>query len=240
MQNSKTLVFIPTYNEKENVEKIFSDISKLNLGIGFLFLDDNSPDGTGDILDRLANQHKEINIIHRDKKSGIGSAHLTGIRWAYMHGYEKLITMDCDFTHLPEYIPAFIDYSSDYDVVIGTRFKLKESMEEWSYFRKFLTNAGHALTKYLLRMPYDASGAYRLYRLDKIPLAVFDLATSSGYSFFFESLYILNMKKFKIKEVPIILPARSKGHSKMDFSEARKGIFYLFYFAFKAFLKHKL
>lgn len=240
MGNAKALVFIPTYNEKENVEKIYSEIVGLKLGLDFLFLDDNSPDGTGTILGRMAGEHREISVIHRDKKSGIGSAHLTGIKWAYQHGYEKLITMDCDFTHLPEYIPLFIDYSCDYDVVIGTRFKLKESMEGWSCFRKLITNAGHILTRYLLRMPYDASGAYRLYRLDKIPLANFDLVMSSGYAFFFESLYILNMRKFRTKEVPIILPARSKGHSKMDFKEAQKGILYLFYFAFKVFFRHKL
>ena len=148
--------------------------------------------------------------------------------------------MDCDFTHLPEYIPLFIDYSRNHDIVIGTRFKLKESMEGWSYLRRLLTNAGHILTKYLLRIPYDASGAYRLYRLDKIPPATFDLVVSVGYSFFFESLYILNMRKFKIKEVPIILPARSRGNSKMNFKEAQKGILYLFYFTVKTFFKHKL
>lgn len=240
MKNTKTLVFIPTYNEKENVEKIYSEISKLKLGLDFLFLDDNSPDGTGVILDRLVDKHREVSVIHRDKKSGIGSAHLTGIEWAYKHGYEKLITMDCDFTHSPEYIPIFIDYSRDCDIVIGTRFGLKKSMEGWSYFRRFLTNAGHALTKYLLKMPYDASGAYRLYRLDKIPRTLFDLVRSTGYSFFFESLYILHKKKFKIKEIPIILPARSSGHSKMNFKEAQKGILYLFYFTFKIFLKREL
>ncbi len=240
MKNIKTLVFIPTYNEKENIEKIYSEISNLELDFDFLFLDDNSLDKTGVMIDRLASEHKEVRGIHREKKSGIGSAHLTGIKWAYKHGYGRLITMDCDFTHLPEYIPMFIEYSQDCDIVIGTRFALKKSLEGWSRFRRFLTNAGHILTKYLLKMPYDASGAYRLYRLDKIPLATFDLVRSRGYSFFFESLYILHMRKFKIKEVPIILPARSAGHSKMNFKEAQKGILYLFYFKFKTFLKRNL
>lgn len=223
MKNDKTLVFIPTYNEKENVEKIYSEIAELNLGIDILFLDDNSPDGTGVLLDRLSEAHQNVKVIHRSKKLGIGSAHLTGIRWAYDHKYKKLITMDCDFTHSPEKLPFFIEYAKNHEVVIGSRFLHKESLSGWNPFRKFLTLKGHMLTKYLLKMPYDASGAYRLYRLDKIPRDVFELVNSSGYGFFLESLNMLNIKGFSIKEISIVLPPRAYGHSKMTIIEIIRG-----------------
>jgi len=225
MKSNKMLIFIPTYNENENVEKIYSKITELNLDIDILFLDDNSPDGTGIFLDRLAEAHQNVNVIHRAKKSGVGSAHLTGIRWAYDHKYEKLITMDCDFTHSPDNLPVFIDYAKNHEIVIGSRFMLKKSLNGWNPIRQFLTLSGHVFTKYLLKMPYDASGALRLYRLDKIPREVFSFIKSSGYSFFPESLHILYMKKYDIKEIPIILPPRSAGHSKMKLCDIFVGIY---------------
>ena len=107
----KLLVFIPTYNEKENVEKILHEIVDLGLDLDVLFLDDNSPDGTGEILDELAKKNNRVHVIHRQGKLGIGSAHQDAIRWAYRHKYTHLLTMDCDFTHPPAYIPVIINNS---------------------------------------------------------------------------------------------------------------------------------
>src|SRR6266542_1373614 len=97
----KTLIFIPTYNERNNVEEMAKQILALGLDADLMFMDDNSPDGTGEILDRLARTHQRVLVRHRPEKLGIGSAHLDGVRWAYDHGYDSLITMDCDFTHSP-------------------------------------------------------------------------------------------------------------------------------------------
>src|SRR5271157_2020858 len=113
MAKQKALVFIPTYNEKENVEKMYREIVNLGLELDILFLDDNSPDGTGEILDRLAREIPNVSVIHRSDKLGIGSAHQVGIKWAYKNNYSLLITMDCDFTHPPDYIPVIIDNSHD-------------------------------------------------------------------------------------------------------------------------------
>ncbi len=236
MKNNQTLIFIPTYNEKENVEKIYSKITELKLNIDILFLDDNSPDGTGILLDRLVKAYHDVNVIHRPKKLGIGSAHLAGIKWAYDYKYQKLITMDCDFTHSPEYLYDFIKYSDNYDVVIGSRYILKESLKGWNPVRKSLTLLGYILTKYLLKLPYDASGAYRLYRLDRIPQDIFNFIYSSGYSFFFESLYLLNINGFFIKEIPIVLPPRTYGHSKMSIID----IFYSVKYLFRTYLKNSI
>jgi dolichol-phosphate mannosyltransferase len=220
MRQSEILVFIPTYNEHENVEKICSQILTLGIGLDILFLDDNSTDGTGTILKKLVKEHPNVRVVFRPGKLGVGSAHLDGIRWAYDYGYKKLITMDCDFTHLPSYLPDFISRSNDYDVVIGSRYLLGNSLPEWNLFRKFLTHAGHFMTKHLLGIKYDATGAFRLYRLDRVPRQVFDLVRSKGYSFFFESLYVLQVNDFRICELPIVLPARTYGHSKMSASDA--------------------
>ncbi len=217
---TKTLIFIPTYNERENAAMIYSEIKDLRLGADFLFLDDNSPDGTGRILDEIAAQDPAVHVIHRPGKLGIGAAHQDGIRWAYDRGYETLVTMDCDFTHQPEEIRHFLDSAPGADVVIGSRYMGNKSLADWNLFRKFLTYLGHFLTRDLLKIPYDASGAFRLYDLKRIPPGVFRVVKSKSYSFFFESLHVLVLNGFRIKEVPILLPKRTYGHSKMKIRDA--------------------
>jgi dolichol-phosphate mannosyltransferase len=228
MKTHKTLVFIPTYNEKENVQEICERILALDLELDILFMDDNSPDGTGELLNELVKQHPSIRVVHRAEKSGIGSAHQDGIRWAYNNKYEILITMDCDFTHPPEYIPEIMKGAENFDIVVGSRYILKDSLAGWNLLRKALTLIGHSLTKWLLKMDYDATGAFRLYRIDRIPVYAFELVSSKGYSFLFESLFILNLNGFKIKEIPIRLPPRTYGHSKMKKRDAWHSFKYLF------------
>lgn len=223
------LIFIPTYNERENVENIAQLILALGLDADILFLDDNSPDGTGEILDRLAATHSNIQVIHRSGKLGIGSAHVAGIQWAYEKGYRKLLTMDCDFTHSPDYIPQFIAKADDADIVVGSRYLQQGSLKSWNVYRRFLTRAGHAATTYLLNMPYDATGAFRLYRLDHISRYFVNSVHSRGYSFFFESLYVLNLNGYRIAEISTYLPARTYGHSKMRLSDAFNSLGQLFH-----------
>ena len=188
---NRMLVFVPTYNEAENVAVLYQEIESLGLGCDFLFLDDNSPDGTGEIIDRLAEANPRVHAIHRPRKSGIGSAHAEGIQWAYDHGYVVLVTLDCDLTHPPDRIPDFLAEADSHHIVIGTRFMAENSLPGWNAYRKTLTYGGHYMTKLLLRMPLDATGAFRLYRLDLIPAGIFKLVTAKGYAFFFESLYLL-------------------------------------------------
>lgn len=226
MEN-KLLIFIPTYNERENIEPIYDKIRTVCPGTDILFLDDNSPDGTGDIADAIARKDSGVNVVHRSGKSGIGAAHQAGIRWAYDQGYAVLVTMDCDFTHQPEDIPRFLGAGTEADVVVGSRYMDRASLREWNLFRKLLTLLGHFLTRVMLRMPEDASGAFRLYRLDRIAPAVFDRVSSKGYSFFFESLHVLSLNGYSIREVSICLPARTYGHSKMTLKDAWASFSYL-------------
>src|SRR3989338_4180135 len=221
---SQMLIAIPTYNERENLESIHQRIRRLPIQADILIVDDNSPDGTGEIAQRLSGKDSRLYLMRRSGKLGIGSAHLDAIHWAYKKRYACLLTMDCDFTHQPEDIPIFISSSKQKDVVIGTRFVDSQSLKDWEPFRKMVTHLGHFLTKKLLKMPYDASGAFRLYHLDRIPEGLFDLVRTKGYAFFFESLFILNTNGHSIQEIPIILPARTCGHSKMNTMDAVKGL----------------
>ncbi|MBL8012256.1 MAG: glycosyltransferase [Candidatus Omnitrophica bacterium] len=228
MQNShKLLIFIPTYNESQNVRVIYERIKALALNTDILFLDDASPDGTGQIIDEIIKSDGRVYVIHRTGKLGIGSAHQDGIRWAYDRGYTTLVTMDCDFSHSPEYIHDFIRLSKEADIIVGSRYMDKGSLDQWNWLRKFLTHTAHFLTHNLLKMPYDATGAFRLYNLTRIPQGVFGLVQSVGYSFFFESLYILFLNNFSIKELSIRLPARTYGNSKMTFQGAVRSTMHL-------------
>jgi dolichol-phosphate mannosyltransferase len=217
---NQILIFVPTYNEHENAVKLVESLQSLNLNCNILFMDDNSPDGTGRILDELSGRYENLKVLHRSGKLGIGSAHREGLLWAYSHGVTTCITMDCDFTHPPEYIPELLKAAENYDVVITSRYLQKGSLSDWNLFRKTLTLLGHFLTCRLLKMNYDASGAFRLYRLDRVPRNFLDLVASGSYSFFFESLFILDFNKFRIKEIPIVLPSRTCGHSKMKLADA--------------------
>ena len=239
MVSLRCLIFIPTYNEAENVEALYQRIESLGRENDVLFLDDNSPDGTGQIIDRLAAENPRVHAIHRPGKLGIGSAHRDAIRWAHQHNYDVLVTLDCDFTHSPELIPEFLRYSSENDVVIGSRYLSKNSLVGWSMLRKFLTGVGHFLTTKLLRMPHDATGAFRAYRLDRIPDGVFDAVYSRSYSFFFESLYVLWLNNYRVKEISISLPARTYGHSKMAWRDAAYSALLLTYLCAKTLINRK-
>ena len=216
---NKILVFIPTYEERENVTPMCEQIMALPLPLDLLFTDDASPDGTGEELDRLATIHPRMTVSHRTGKLGIGSAHQEGISYAYRNGYEVLITMDCDFTHDPKKIPALLDARPGYQVVLGSRHLQEESLPGWSTTRILLTKFGHFLTRHLLRIEYDATNAFRLYDLTSIPAGLFKLVRSKSYSFFFESLFVLATNKIRVREIPIMLPSRTAGHSKMNLSE---------------------
>ncbi|MCG3773113.1 MAG: Polyprenol monophosphomannose synthase [Nitrosomonadaceae bacterium] len=225
--NNELLIFIPTYNERENVEQILSQILALGLPADILFVDDNSPDGTGRLLDSIAASHGNVFVLHRTGKLGIGSAHSCGINWAYDQGYRLLLTMDCDLTHSPEYIRDFLGKSEAVDVVVGSRYMQEESLSTWNMYRRTLTRLGHIATGFFLRMPFDATGAFRLYRLDRVSRYFLDSVHSRGYSFFFESLYVLYLNGYCIAEIPIQLPTRVYGHSKMRMSDALHSLSHL-------------
>jgi dolichol-phosphate mannosyltransferase len=218
----KTLVFIPTYNERGNVLAMHEQIRALGLDADILFVDDNSPDGTGQVLEEIAARDPRLHVLHRSGKLGIGSAHVEGIAWSYDRGYDVLVTMDSDFSHSPSDIVRLLQRREDGDVVVGSRYLRRGSLPDWNLLRRLLTAFGHALTRGLLRMNEDATGALRLYNLRSIPQVMWTKVRSHGYSFFFESLFVLKSNGFSIVEIPIVLPARTYGSSKMSWREAAR------------------
>jgi len=236
---NELLIFTATYNEAENITRLIELLLGLNLDSDILVIDDNSPDGTSHFVDLLIKQHPNVKLITRPCKLGIGSAHKMAITYAYENKYKTLISLDADFSHQPSDIPRFINKSDQFDVVLGSRFRSSESLSEWNPLRKCITHLGHFLTKNLLGMPYDASGALRLYKLNAIPQQLFNRLKSQNYEFFFESLLAIHINNFSIGEVEVKLPARTYGHSKMQIKHIISGVFNLFALSVKLSLQRK-
>ncbi len=233
------LIIIPTYNERENVVLIAEKLLGLGLTLDILFVDDASPDGTGEVLDSLAKINPSVRVVHRHSKAGIGSAHLAGLSWARSNGYCLAITMDCDMTHSPEDVPKFLMAAESSDVVVGSRYLRRDSLSGWNWRRKLLTHIAHLLTRIFLAIPYDATGAFRAYRLDRLPAGIFDMVRSKTYPFFFESLFILHTNGISICQIPIHLPPRTYGSSKMPSSEPLRGVKHLLNLAIMRMICHE-
>lgn len=231
----KTIIVIPTLNEKKNISLLISKILRINDKFDLLFVDDNSKDGTRDEIIKNNKKNKKIKFIFRNKKYGVGSAHKEGLSYAYKKMYKMAITMDSDGTHEPKYIASLIKNLKGYSLVITNRFKLKNSLQDWPSFRKTLTTARYYLINFMLNISYDTSGAYRCYDLTKIKKKDILLAKSNSYSFFWESTYILHKKNYKIKEIPVNLPSRKLGSSKMKMKDILGALFYLFFYSIKRF-----
>tara|TARA_A100001388_G_scaffold265840_1_gene238400 strand:- start:90 stop:791 length:702 start_codon:yes stop_codon:yes gene_type:complete len=227
------LLIIPTLNERKNITTLFKKIRKIDQKIDILFVDDNSTDGTREEILYLKKRNKSIYFIFRPRKLGIGSAHKDGLKFAYKKKYKMILTMDADGTHNPKYIKNLIKYSSKYDLISTNRFKNKNSLIEWPVHRRFLTKIRFYLINILLNINYDSSGAYRCYNAKNIKLNDVLGAKNDGYSFFWESLYLLNKKKYSIKEIPIYLPYRKVGSSKMTMRDIVGSLFYLFKYSIK-------
>ena len=227
------LLIIPTLNERKNITTLFKKIRNVDQKIDILFVDDNSTDGTRDEILYLKKKNKSIYYIFRPRKLGIGSAHKDGLKFAYNKKYKIILTMDADGTHNPKYIKNLLKYSTKYDLISTNRFEKKDSLIEWPIHRRFLTKIRFYLINILLNINYDSSGAYRCYNAKNIKLNDILIAKNDGYSFFWESLYLLNKKKYSIKEIPIYLPYRKVGSSKMTVSDIIGSLLYLLRYSIK-------
>ena len=195
----KKLIIIPTYNERTNISLILKKLIKLYKSkFQILIIDDNSPDGTAIEVLKFKKKYKFVNLKSRGKKMGIGSAHKYGIKYAIKNNFKTLITMDADGTHNPKYIKKFLNLIEKYDLITTTRFSNKKSLKDWPLFRILLTNIRHLIIKFFLGMSIDASGAYRCYNFTKMKYKDILLAKDNGYSFFWESIFILSKKNIQL------------------------------------------
>lgn len=237
----KILVGVPTLNEKKNVSILFNKIKKLNLKLDLLFLDDNSNDGTIDEIKKIKNNNKNVFLIVRNKKLGIGSAHKNIIKYSKKKNYDLLITMDADGSHDPKYIKKMLRLIKDNNhIIITNRFYYKNSLKNWSWYRKLITKLRHFIINILLNIKLDTSGAFRIYDLNKISLNHLLKARHNGYSFFWESIYYFCRYNYKISEIPIKMEDRTYGSSKINLNEILSAIFYLIYISFRRLFRLKI
>ena len=214
-KNKKVLIAIPTFNESLNITPLIDSILNKKLNKDILFIDDNSYDGTKEIIKKKKKLNTNINLIINPRKSGVGNAHLMAIKYAYDNKYDLLVTMDADFTHDPKYIKEIIQMNINCPLVTATRHVNKDSLNSWPKFRKFLTKAAYFFTKNFLKINFDATSGFRSYNLRKIDKNLFKDIKSKSYSFFVESSFKLN-KSYQVKSLPIEMPIRFAEKSKMS------------------------
>ncbi len=231
MQNN-VLVVIPTYNERENVPLMYNGIKKAYKDTDILFIDDNSPDGTGNVVETLSIQDPTVHVIHRAGKLGLGTAYFAAFEYLKTHPYQYLIIMDADLTHDPKYIPQMIAKKDTADIVIGSRYTKGASMHGWGGIRLFFTHFWRGMIRYGLGMPYDATGAFRLYNTSLLKPEVLESIHSKGFAFQMESLYRFLQHGATVAEIPIEAHQRVHGVSKLSpkiMREVAKTYFVLLY-----------
>jgi len=223
----ETLVVIPTYNEKENIAEIMSAVLKLGSGIELLVIDDNSPDGTGGIVDSMAAVNPRVHVLHRAGKLGLGSAYIMGFKWALANTNAKYVfEMDADFSHDPLAIPQFLEAIRTNDVVIGSRYIRGISVVNWPLERLILSYAANRYTHYATGLPIkDATGGFKCFRREVLEALPLDRIKSDGYSFQIEVNFICWKKGFRFVEIPILFVDRRVGVSKMSKKIVREAAF---------------
>lgn len=236
----QALIIIPTYNERENVVKMRDALRKLYPTIGILFVDDNSPDGTGEVIDGLCEEDKLVHAIHRDGKLGLGTAYIAGFRWALERDYEFIFEMDCDFSHDPAYVADFLHVVDKCDLVLGSRYTSGISVINWPLRRVLLSVFATTYVKVITGLPAnDATGGFKCFRRRVLEAIDMDNIRSNGYSFQIELTYYAWLKGFKIREVPIIFYERSNGTSKMNRKIVYEAVFMVWRLLFAHLLTKK-
>ncbi len=231
MEKVETFVIIPTYNEADNINDLIAQVLDLPLAVGVIVVDDNSPDGTGEMADVWAAQHPElVHVVHRPGKMGLGTAYLAGFRKGLDElGAARIMTMDADFSHNPRYIPHMVALSAQKHVVIGSRYVPGGGSKNCTWKRIWLSKIANFVARFLLSLQAkDATAGFRLYRrevLESIPL---DQIFSSGYSFLVEMLFMCQRRGWQIGEVPIIFEDRRKGTTKISRNEVLKAMYTVF------------
>ncbi len=223
----KTVVVIPTYNEVQNIEELISQIFYFQPEFDILVVDDNSPDGTGEVLDRLAKRSNKIKVIHRPEKDGLGGAYLTSFRYilSCSPSYQLIIQMDADFSHHPRYLGSLLEAAKDKDISIGSRYVPGARVVNRKLRRKILTSIANLFVRLWLRPGIkDCTGGFRCFKKDVLANIQFDTIKSHGYLFQIEMLSRCLSLGCSFTEVPIVFVKRREGRSKLGFSGTCKAI----------------
>ena len=230
-----TLVIIPTYNEKENVETISTAVLDSNEGVDILFVDDNSPDGTGEILERIADQCSRIQVIHRADKQGLGRAYICGFKWALERNYEHILEMDADFSHRPEDVSGLVASAADADLVLGSRYVGGIRIINWPLNRLILSKSASLYVRLITGMPFtDPTGGFKCFRRGVLQSIDLDSIRSNGYSFQIEMTHQAWLLGFSVKETPIVFEERRSGQSKMNAAIVREAFWMVWKILFRS------
>lgn len=212
-----TLVIIPTYNERDNIEPIVSRVRTSAPEADILVVDDSSPDGTGQLADALAARYPTVQVLHRAEKDGLGAAYLAGFGWGLARGYERFVQLDADGSHRPEQLSRLLDAADAADVVMGSRWVPGGEVQNWPWHRRALSRGGSAYSRLMLRLPQrDVTGGYRVYSAEALERMRLTSVESRGYCFQIDMLLHAVRARLRVVEVPITFVERVRGASKMS------------------------
>ena len=216
--NPKISLIIPTYNERENIAVLIEKISALKIpNLKIFVVDDNSPDGTGEVADKLAGQFPPVQVIHRPQKLGLGKAYEDAFGQALKENPDFIIQMDADLSHDPNAIPEFLEKIKTCDLVLGSRYVLGGKIENWGQIRRLISRFGNAYARFVLGLRYrDLTGGFKCYRRDALKKIVSEGFSSSGYNFQIETIFFANKNGLHIEEIPITFTERKTGDSKFN------------------------
>ncbi len=216
----RTLVIIPTYNERDNVERLCQAVLAGSDAFEILVVDDNSPDGTGEVVSGLSRDNPRIHLLRRAGKLGLGTAHIAGYRWALRRRYARVLTMDADFSHPPDRIPAMIRETRRCHVVIGSRYVEGGGHKDWPVRRVFLSGLSNWVARTCLGLkPRDCTGAFRCFRREALEAVPVENIRARGYAFQVEMMWQCSGRGWELGEVPITFVDRAAGTSKICLAE---------------------
>lgn len=219
------MVVVPTYNERENIDALLETLLRCHDDLEIIVVDDHSPDGTGEMVDRWVSTESRVHVVHRSGKLGLGTAYIAGFEYALAHDADYILTMDADFSHHPRFIPALLAAIQDADLVIGSRYVRGGGTSNCPVRRKLLSRGANALAKTLLGLhAKDCTAGFRCYRAEVLHTIPFKSIRSNGYSYLIDMLFAVQRRHFVVTEIPIIFEDRQYGVSKISSNEINRAI----------------
>jgi dolichol-phosphate mannosyltransferase len=222
----RALVIVPTYNELDNIERLVASVLEKDPRLEMLIVDDASPDGTGEVADRLAAVNTRVHVLHRAGKLGLGTAYIAGFRWALERGYDLIFEMDADFSHDPAHLPEFLSAIQDADVVLGSRYRQgRVTVVNWPMSRLILSYFANVYARAVTGLPLeDTTGGFKCFRREALAAIDLDRVRSNGYAFQIEMSFRMWRKGLRIAEIPIVFVDRTLGNSKMSKRIVREAV----------------
>ena len=231
----RALVVVPTYNEAVNLPSIVPQILAQDPRLDVLIVDDNSPDGTGELADKMAAADGRVHVLHRPGKGGLGKAYLAGFRWALERDYELVFEMDADFSHDPKFLADFLRAAEEADLVIGSRYKTGVNVINWPISRLLLSLGANEYARLITGMDImDSTGGFKCFHRRVLETIDFDRVRSNGYSFQIEMSFRAWKKGFRLLEIPIVFTDRVEGQSKMNKRIMREAIWMVWWLRLKS------